>query len=189
MGRTYPGVPSLRVTFLFLIMTARRNANSLAGDLPPIQREIAAPGKDAPRDSKAFPRSRDADFPARSAHPRGEVLEMADGISQETGGAVGGVFQNPFERGVGPWPFFQDGIVVLQIGGEGFVELQNGLRGFPLLPMTLGKDEGVHVKNRCPLRSMRFPFPRWIGRQMRAVFHAAMFVLAPDRRKGNSPGL
>lgn len=166
-----------------------RNENSLSSDLPAIQREIAAFGKNTPGNLETFPGTGDADIPPRPAHPRGEVLEVADWVSQKTGGAVGGVFQNPFKRGVGPRPFFQNGIVLLQIGGECFVELQDGLRRFPLLPMTLGKGKGVPIKARIPLRSMRFLSSPRIWRQMRAVFHAAMFVLAPDRRKGNSPGL
>ena len=68
---------------------------------------------------------------------------MADGISEETGRAVGGFFQDPCERGVWPRPFCEDGIIVAEIGGEGLVELEDGLRRFPLLPIALGEGEGI----------------------------------------------
>jgi hypothetical protein len=97
--------------------------NPFPGNLPPIQREIAAFGKKTPGNVETSPGAGDADIPPWPAHPRGKVLEVTNRVSQKTGGAVGGVFQNPFERGVGPRPFFQNGIIVLQIGGEGFVEL------------------------------------------------------------------
>ena len=73
----------------------RGNKNPFPRDLPPVGREIAAFGKDTPGDVKAFPSARGAHFPQRPAHPRGEVLEMAHRIAEESRRAVRRVFHDP----------------------------------------------------------------------------------------------
>ena len=107
---------------------------------------------------EAFPCTGGAGFPAQAAHAGGEVLKMADGIAEKAVAAVGGFFQYPFEGGVRPRPFPEDGFIVPEIGGKGFVQLQEGLRGLSLEPMALGETEGVQVKPGTALRTVALGF-------------------------------
>jgi len=127
-----------------------------------------------------------AGFPARAAHAGGEVLKMADGISQEAVAATSGVFQYPFQGGVRPRPFPEDGFIVHEIGGKGFVQLQEGLRGFSLKPMALGETEGIEIKGRTAIRTVALGFSGIIFREMGAVFHCIkgtpQSTMNPDRK-------
>jgi len=83
---------------------------------------------------------------------------MADGIAEEAVAAVGGFFQYPFEGGVRPRPFPEDGFIVPEIGGKCLVQLQEGLRGLSLEPMALGETEGVEIKGRTAIRFVALGF-------------------------------
>lgn len=99
-----------------------------------------------------------AGFLAGPAHARGEVLEVPDGIAEKAVAAIGGFFQDPLQGGIRPRPFYEDGLTTAEIGGKGFVQLQEGLRGFSLKPMALGETEGVQVKPGTALRTVALGF-------------------------------
>ena len=158
-----------------------RYENPFPCDMPPIKGEIPASCKNAPSDVKAFPCPRDAHFPPRPAHPRGEMLEMAHRVPEESAGAVRRISQHPLKRRVRPWPLLQHRIIFPQIRGERLVELQDRLRRFSRQPMSLRENQCVPIKARAAIAAVGDRFPGRIGRQMGAAFHTAMFVLAPER--------
>lgn len=71
---------------------------------------------------------------------------MADGIAQKTVIAGRGGFHDPNQRAVGRWVDLQNGIIGVQFGHPGFIELENGLGGFAGNPLGLGVAQGVEVE-------------------------------------------
>lgn len=85
---------------------------------------------------------------------------MADWVAKETVAAISGYFQNPCERRIGPRPCFQDWIVIGYACGESVVELEDGLRRLPFLPVALCKTQGIHVKTRPSTNTVEFSFSK-----------------------------
>ena len=82
------------------------------------------------------------------------MLEMPDGIPKETMCAIRSIFQYPSQGRVRPWPCFQDGVILGNIGGKRPVELQDGLGWFSRKPVALRKTEGIQVKSGATIRSV-----------------------------------
>lgn len=124
---------------------APRKPNPLADDLH------AIPGK--PRgietplcEMEARPRPPRANFRPRTGHPAGEVLEMANRISEITAISRSSGFQNPNQCAVGRWVRFQDLLTPGQIRHPRLVELEDCLRGFPTYPLGLGIAQRVQIE-------------------------------------------
>ena len=77
-----------------------RNPKSFAGDLLAVPR-IGGAVENLLCEMEANPRAPRTDFRAGTADPTGEMLEMADWISEITAMAVTGFFQNPGQRLIG----------------------------------------------------------------------------------------
>ncbi len=76
------------------------NPKSFAGDLLAVPRVVGA-AENLLRQMKANPRAPGPDGRTGSGDPAGEMLEMADWISEITAMPVRGFFQNPSERLIG----------------------------------------------------------------------------------------
>ena len=113
---------------------------AIAGELAGIQRFF--------REVKAQPGAPGTDFRPRAAHPAGEMLKMADGISHVAALPGSGVFHDPDERAVGRRVGFQNRLIAREIRHPGFVELENRLCGFSGNPLGLGETQGVVVEFR-----------------------------------------
>lgn len=100
--------------------------------------------KDAAGEVEASPGAPGTDFLPLTGHPGGEVLEVADGITQEW--AVGAILKEPDEHRVGRRMKLEDRLVAAEVGHEGLVELENGLGRLGFTPQRLGVAEGGVVE-------------------------------------------
>jgi hypothetical protein len=98
---------------------------------------------------KAKPGTPRPDLRARPAHPAGEVLEMADGISEITAVTGASGFEDPDESAVGRRENFEDRFIRREVSHPGFVELENRLGGFASAPLGLGVTQRVQIELRA----------------------------------------
>lgn len=115
-----------------------RNPKSFAGELASIAREA---GRQSPLGQmQAHPCPPRADFGTRAAHPAGEVLEVADRVSEVARVSIGGVPQDPNERLIGM------SMIARMLGHPGLVDLEDRLGRLSADPLGLGITQRVLIE-------------------------------------------
>ena len=101
-------------------------------------------GADGAGEGPAGPGAPAAGFAAGFVHAAGVVLEVHAGVAEED--AVGGVADDPGQRGVGERPRLEHGLGAVEFGAEGAVEAEEGAGGRAALPEGLAVLEARKVE-------------------------------------------